>query len=168
MFHFWARFWPYFNFVDFQAYFGHFSLVKRADINAEKTAEGGLKSINAKQTHSKIQFHIGICVTTVKKNILLYSTRPNGQNHQIIEKSLDFKLAREFVIVFIHRQNKSMAKIAPKSDKFMKYLNYKSSLRILIGPLEVPFFVVRKRSLLPEVPTFETKKLALPGAKSKF
>ena len=24
----------------------------------------------------------------VKKTILLYSTRPNGQNHQIIEKSL--------------------------------------------------------------------------------
>ena len=27
IYHFWARFWPYFNFVDFRAYFGHFSLV---------------------------------------------------------------------------------------------------------------------------------------------
>ena len=26
---FWARFWPYFNFVDFWAYFGRFSLVKK-------------------------------------------------------------------------------------------------------------------------------------------
>ena len=26
--HFWARFWPYFNFVDFRAYFGHFPIVK--------------------------------------------------------------------------------------------------------------------------------------------
>ena len=26
--HFRAQFWPYFNFADFQAYFGHFSLVK--------------------------------------------------------------------------------------------------------------------------------------------
>ena len=26
----WARFWPNFNFVDFWAYFGHFSLVKSA------------------------------------------------------------------------------------------------------------------------------------------
>ena len=29
IYHFWARFWPYFNFVDFQAYFGPFSLVNR-------------------------------------------------------------------------------------------------------------------------------------------
>ena len=27
IYHFWARFWPYFNFVDFRAYFGPFSLV---------------------------------------------------------------------------------------------------------------------------------------------
>ena len=86
MFHFWARFWPYFNFVDFQAYFGHFSLVKRVNINAEKTAEGGLKSKNAKQTHSKIQFYIGICVTTVEKTILLNSTCP------IAKGALDYKV----------------------------------------------------------------------------
>ena len=30
IYHFWARFWPNFNFVDFQASFGHFSLVKSA------------------------------------------------------------------------------------------------------------------------------------------
>ena len=36
--------------------------------------------------------------------------RPNGQNHQIIEKSLDFKLAPEFVIVFIHRATYSKSK----------------------------------------------------------
>ena len=29
IYHFWARFWPYFNFVDFRAYFGPFSLVNR-------------------------------------------------------------------------------------------------------------------------------------------
>ena len=29
IYHFWARFWPYFNFVDFRAYFGHFSHVKK-------------------------------------------------------------------------------------------------------------------------------------------
>ena len=111
IYHFWARFWPYFNFVDFRAYFGNFSLVKRVNINAEKTAEGGLKSKNArKQTHSKIQFYIGICETTIKKTILLYSMRPNGQNHQIIEKSLDFKLEPEFVIVFIHRATYSKSK----------------------------------------------------------
>ena len=27
LYHFWVRFWPYFNFVDFRAYFGHFSFV---------------------------------------------------------------------------------------------------------------------------------------------
>ena len=32
----------------------------------------------------------------------------------------------------------------------------------------MPFFVVRKRSLLPKVPIFETKKMALRVAKSKF
>ena len=40
--------------------------------------------------------------------------------------------------------------------------------RILIWPLEVPFFVFRKRPLLPKVPIFETKKMALRVAKSKF
>ena len=44
----------------------------------------------------------------------------------------------------------------------------KSGLRILIWPLEVPFFWVRKRPLLPKVPIFETKKMALRVAKSKF
>ena len=29
IYHFLARFWPYFNFVDFRAYFGHFSHVKK-------------------------------------------------------------------------------------------------------------------------------------------
>ena len=29
IYHFWARFWPYFNFVDFRAYFGPFPLVNR-------------------------------------------------------------------------------------------------------------------------------------------
>ena len=29
IYHFWAQFWPYFNFVDFRAYFGPFSLVNR-------------------------------------------------------------------------------------------------------------------------------------------
>ena len=33
--------------------------------------------------------------------------------------------------------------------------------QILIWLHEVPFFVVRKRSLLPKVPIFETKKRAL-------
>ena len=31
IYHFWARFWPYFNFVDFQAYFGPFSHVNRVE-----------------------------------------------------------------------------------------------------------------------------------------
>ena len=51
---------------------------------------------------------------------------------------------------------------------FGECLNYKSGLRILIWPLEVPFFFVRKRPLLPKVPIFETKKMALRVAKSKF
>ena len=38
---------------------------------------------------------------------------------------------------------------------FGECLNYKSGLRILIWPLEVPFFWVRKRPLLPKVPIFE-------------
>ena len=42
------------------------------------------------------------------------------------------------------------------------------TLRILILPPEVPFFVVRKQSLLPKVPIFETKKMELLVAKLKF
>ena len=33
IYHFWARFWPYFNFVDFRAYFGPFSLVNRVQFS---------------------------------------------------------------------------------------------------------------------------------------
>ena len=51
---------------------------------------------------------------------------------------------------------------------FGECLNYKSGLRILIWPLEVPFFLVRKWPLLPKVPIFETKKMALWVAISKF
>ena len=40
-------------------------------------------------------------------------------------------------------------------------MNYKSGLRISIWLLEVLFFVVQKRTLLPKVPIFETKKMAL-------
>ena len=36
IYHFWARFWPYFNFVDFRAFFGPFSLVNR---NRQKMAD---------------------------------------------------------------------------------------------------------------------------------
>ena len=31
IYHFWARFWPYFNFADFRAYFGPFSHVNRVE-----------------------------------------------------------------------------------------------------------------------------------------
>ena len=34
--------------------------------------------------------------------------------------------------------------------------NYKSCLRILIWPTELPFFLVRKHSLLTKVPIFDT------------
>ena len=52
----------------------------------EKTAEDGLKSKNArKQIHSKIQFYVRICVTRVKKIILLYSTYPKP--HGLAQKA---------------------------------------------------------------------------------
>ena len=62
-----------------------------------------------------------------------------------------------------------MARIAPKSDIspnqikaigtiFGECSNYKSGLRILIWPLEVPFFLVPKRPLLAKVPIFGPKK----------
>ena len=39
IYHFWARFWPYFDFVDFRAYFGPFSLVNRVQFtNADAGA----------------------------------------------------------------------------------------------------------------------------------
>ena len=46
----------------------------------KKTAEDGLKSKNArKQTHSKIQFYLGIHVTKEKESFcFLYSLRPIG------------------------------------------------------------------------------------------
>ena len=44
---------------------------------------------------------------------------------------------------------------------------YPNPTRLILPP-EVPFFVVRKQSLLPKVPIIETQKMALLVAKSKF
>ena len=38
IYHFWARFWPYFNFVDFWAYFCPFSLVKWGQTSGQNLA----------------------------------------------------------------------------------------------------------------------------------
>ena len=64
------------------------------------------------------------------------------------------------------RKSQPGFKILPRGG--IQCLKYKSGLRILIWPLEVPFFVVRKQSLFTKVPIFETKKMALLVAKSKF
>ena len=45
---------------------------------------------------------------------------------------------------------------------------YKSGLKILIWAPEVLIFVVQNQALLPKVPIFETQKMALRVAKSKF
>ena len=50
----------------------------------------------------------------------------------------------------------------------MECLNYKSGLRILIWPLEVPFFWSQRLALLAKVAIFGPKKMALRVAKSKF
>ena len=47
-------------------------------------------------------------------------------------------------------------------------LNYKSGLRILIWPLEVPFFWSQRWALLAKVTVFGPQKMALRVAKSKF
>ena len=75
---------------------------------------------------------------------------------------IHLSIYRLFVSYFFSQEIKALAAI------FGKCLNYKSGLRILILPPEVPFFVVQKQSLLPKVPIFETKKMALLVAKSKF
>ena len=65
-----------------------------------------------------------------------------------------------------------MAKICPKIHKieiwpkvigtiFGECLNYKSGLRILIWPLEVPFFWSQRLALLAKVAVFGPKKMAL-------
>ena len=51
---------------------------------------------------------------------------------------------------------------------FGECLNYKSGLRILIWPLEVPFFWSQRLALLAKVTVFGPKKMALRVAKSKF
>ena len=51
---------------------------------------------------------------------------------------------------------------------FGECLNYKSGLRILIWPLEVPFFWSQRWALLAKVTIFGPQKMALRVAKSKF
>ena len=51
---------------------------------------------------------------------------------------------------------------------FGECLNYKSGLRILIWPLEVPFLWSQRLALLAKVAVFGPKKMALRVAKSKF
>ena len=52
--------------------------------------------------------------------------------------------------------------------KFGECLNYKSGLRILIMPPEVPFFWSQRWALLAKVTVFGPQKMALLVAKSKF
>ena len=51
---------------------------------------------------------------------------------------------------------------------FVECLNYKSGLRILIMPSEVPFFWSQRWALLAKVTVFGPQKMALLVAKSKF
>ena len=51
---------------------------------------------------------------------------------------------------------------------FGECLSYKSGLRILIMPPEVPFFWSQKWALLAKVTVFGPQKMALLVAKSKF
>ena len=82
IYHFWAQFWPYFNFADFRANFGHFSLVKKGKYkmpNKQQKMASNKKNAR-KQTHSKIQFYMGIHVTSFDFGHFLlwwsYSTCP--------------------------------------------------------------------------------------------
>ena len=51
---------------------------------------------------------------------------------------------------------------------FGECLNYKRGLRILIWPLEVPFFGSQRWALLAKVPVFGPQKMALRVPQSKF
>ena len=76
-----------------------------------------------------------------------------------------------------NRQNLNLAKIAPKSEKFMKKsptdhvwesLNYKSGLRILIRTSEVPFFLVLNMDTFGKNDCFWTTKNGTSGAQIKI
>ena len=88
IYHFWARFWPYFNFFDFRAYFGHFSHVKKGKYKMPKKHQkmASNQKNERKQFHSKIQFYTGICVTSFDfVRFLLWwskSTYPSDQGDQ--------------------------------------------------------------------------------------
>ena len=68
------------------------------------------------------------------------------------------------------RNQKSKLRLAHLdfNRKFGECLNYKSGLRILILPPEVPFFGSQRWALLAKVTVFGPQKMALLVAKSKF
>ena len=78
IYHFWARFWPYFNFVDFRAYFGHFSHVKKskqliADLVMKMASN---QKMQENKPTSKFNFTIEKKVTRFKIFILTFSLSP--------------------------------------------------------------------------------------------
>ena len=64
------------------------------------------------------------------------------------------------------RKSQPGFKILPRGG--IQCLKYKSGLRILIWPLEVPFFWSQRWALSAKVTIFGPKKMALRVAKSKF
>ena len=46
IYHFWARFWPYFNFADFRAYFGQFSVTIPSLVRGIYNTKGFIYSIH--------------------------------------------------------------------------------------------------------------------------
>ena len=121
-------------------------------------------------SYVKLNFRVGLfsCIFWLEAIIccffsisyLPYVTRENGQKWA--RKSTKSK----------HGQNCDQKwwihEINVVGTIFGESLNYKSGLRILIWPLEVPFFWSQRWALLAKVTVFGPQKMALLVAKPKF
>ena len=133
IYHFWARFWPYFNFVDFRAYFGHFSLViVMCNCTTQKSKIAGRYRHKPYKTYI---FLVPLCdadkslpeTTKISKKIasdslycagniatLLFLKRKKTPHHDIITTTIAPPLIRK-----IHRRsnNEDRAKVMHPSVK---------------------------------------------------
>ena len=73
IYHVWSRFWPYFNTVDFRAYFGRFSHVKKGKYKMPKNSRRWPQIKKMQENKPTPKFNH---VTKVEKNIFSKITMP--------------------------------------------------------------------------------------------
>ena len=130
--------WQYFNFVDFWAYFGHFSLVKRVNIKCQKKQQKMASNKKMQENKPTLKFNFTQeYMTTVKKSFCfiqraLFCIPPSQSNgHQTWNLSKNLH-RRIFRLKISHRQFHLISTVlVGKNTKKVKMEKFTTLAKIL-------------------------------------